>query len=68
MQFRTVWTTLTFERYGKDDRLGFLNRLTPEVVPAAAKEIKTGKRISLDWALERRKSCSMDVLCSELGG
>jgi len=39
-------------RYGKDDKLGFLNRLTPDVVLAAAKEIKTGKRISLDWALD----------------
>ena len=31
-------------RYGKYDQLGFLNRLTDEVVLEAAKEIKTGTR------------------------
>ena len=31
-------------RYGKDDELGTLNRLTKEVVVEAAKEIKTGER------------------------
>ena len=30
--------------YGKDDELGFLNRLTDDLVKEAAKEIKTGKR------------------------
>jgi hypothetical protein len=30
--------------YGKDDELGFLNRLTNEIVLEAAKEIKTGTR------------------------
>lgn len=30
--------------YGKDDQLGFLNRLTSQVVLQAAKEIKTGER------------------------
>lgn len=34
--------------YGKDDQLGALNLLTPEVVVEAAKEIKTGIRIGLD--------------------
>lgn len=35
---------LTCDRYGKDDELGMLNRLTDEVVVQASKEIKTGKR------------------------
>ena len=30
--------------YGKDDELGTLNRLTPEVVVEAAKEIQSGIR------------------------
>lgn len=38
-------------RFGKDDQLGTLNLLTPERVVAAAKEIQTGVRISLDWPL-----------------
>ncbi|OHW98004.1 putative cyclase [Colletotrichum incanum] len=38
--------------YGKDDRLGALNLLTPAVVAAAAaSEIRTGDRVSLDWSL-----------------
>ena len=32
------------DRYGKDDQLGFLNRLTDDIVVDAAKEIKTGVR------------------------
>jgi len=35
--------------YGKDDALGALNMLTPAVVAAAAAEIRTGERVSLDW-------------------
>jgi len=35
---------LLTRRYGKDDQLGFLNRLTDEVVLDAAKEIKVGTR------------------------
>lgn len=35
--------------FGKGDDLGMLNLLTPEVVAEAAKEIKNGKRFSLDW-------------------
>jgi len=35
--------------YGKDDNLGTLNLLTPEVVLEAAKEIKTGVRVGLDF-------------------
>ncbi|CAG7992812.1 unnamed protein product [Penicillium salamii] len=38
-------------RFGKDDQLGTLNLLTPERIVEAAKEIKTGVRISLDWPL-----------------
>jgi hypothetical protein len=34
--------------YGEDDELGTLNLLTPEVVTAAAKEIKTGARVGLN--------------------
>ncbi|KAJ4991400.1 hypothetical protein SVAN01_03047 [Stagonosporopsis vannaccii] len=37
--------------YGFDDELGALNMLTPRTVQAAAKEIQTGDRISLDWYL-----------------
>jgi hypothetical protein len=39
-------------RYGKDDQLGFLNRLTDDIVVEAAKEIKTGVRISLNLPLD----------------
>ena len=35
--------------YGKDDELGALNMITPQVVKEAAKEIQTGERVSLDW-------------------
>lgn len=38
-------------RFGAKDELGMLNHLTPEVVAAAAKEIQSGVRISLDWPL-----------------
>lgn len=37
--------------YGKDDELGALNMITPTTVQAAAKEIQTGDRVSLDWHL-----------------
>jgi len=37
--------------YGKDDELGALNLITPETVKAAAQEIQTGERVSLDWYL-----------------
>lgn len=37
--------------YGFDDELGALNMITPSTVQAAAKEIRTGDRISLDWYL-----------------
>ncbi|KAM0689212.1 hypothetical protein Q7P36_011289 [Cladosporium allicinum] len=38
--------------YGANDQLGTLNRLTNEIVTSAAKEIKTGTRISLNWPLD----------------
>ncbi|KAF2167663.1 hypothetical protein M409DRAFT_65801 [Zasmidium cellare ATCC 36951] len=38
--------------YGKDDQLGTLNRLTDDIVKAAASEIQTGTRINLDWPLD----------------
>lgn len=39
--------------YGSDDELGFLNRQTDETVAAAAaSEIKTGVRVSLNAALD----------------
>lgn len=37
--------------YGKEDELGALNLITPATVRAAAQEIQTGERISLDWNL-----------------
>ncbi|CAI9628507.1 unnamed protein product [Alternaria burnsii] len=37
--------------YGADDELGALNMITPSVVKAAAQEIQTGDRVSLDWYL-----------------
>ncbi|KAF2676529.1 hypothetical protein K458DRAFT_492388 [Lentithecium fluviatile CBS 122367] len=37
--------------YGPNDELGALNMLTPAVVQAAAQEIQTGDRVSLDWSL-----------------
>jgi hypothetical protein len=37
--------------YGFDDELGALNMITPATVKAAAQEIQTGERVSLDWYL-----------------
>lgn len=37
--------------YGDDDELGALNMITPSTVKAAAQEIQTGDRVSLDWYL-----------------
>lgn len=39
--------------YGMEDELGTLNQLTLERTVAAAKEIKTGLRIGLNWGLEQ---------------
>lgn len=39
---------------GDDDALGALNMLTPEVVAAAAaSQIRSGARVSLDWPLNK---------------
>lgn len=39
---------------GPGDQLGMLNLLTPETVAAAAaSEIRTGIRVSLDWELDK---------------
>lgn len=37
---------------GKKDEVGTLNLLTPAVVQAAAKEIRSGEHVQLDWPLE----------------
>jgi hypothetical protein len=42
--------------YGTNDQLGTLNRLSNDIVTSAAKEIKTGKRISLNWPLDAQGS------------
>ena len=46
--------------YGTDDALGALNLLTSEVVAEAAKEIRTGDRVSLDWELNKPSQPSFD--------
>jgi hypothetical protein len=46
--------------YGSKDALGALNMLTPAVVAAAATEIKTGERVSLDWHLNKPSHPSFD--------
>lgn len=38
--------------YGDHDQLGTLNLLTPDAVKEAAKEIKTGIRVGLDFPLD----------------
>ncbi|TBU41908.1 putative cyclase-domain-containing protein [Dichomitus squalens] len=43
------FTGCAWEVWGKDDQLGTVNLLTPEVVKEASKEIKTGKSIALNW-------------------
>lgn len=40
-------------RFGENDQLGMLNLLTPPVVAAAAQEIRSGVRISLDWGFDK---------------
>ncbi|KAF9634752.1 Major facilitator superfamily [Lasiodiplodia theobromae] len=46
--------------FGENDELGMLNLLTPETVAAAAKEIKTGVRFSLDLPLNQPEFPSFD--------
>lgn len=40
-----------WDKDGVDDNIGTLNLLTPEVVAAAAQEIKYGDRVMIDWPL-----------------
>jgi hypothetical protein len=49
--------------YGQKDELGFLNRLTDEVVLNAAKEIKTGARYvkSISTQLRQLNQVSADT-------
>ena len=47
-------------RFGPNDQLGTLNLLTSEVIVEAAKEIRTGIRISLDWPLSMPSYPSFD--------
>ena len=42
-----------WSRFGNNDQLGTLNLLTPDVVAAAAREIVSGVRVSLDWPLDK---------------
>lgn len=39
--------------WGQEDELGTLNQLTSERTVQAAKEIKTGVRVGLNWPLEQ---------------
>ncbi|KIW00629.1 uncharacterized protein PV09_07824 [Verruconis gallopava] len=43
-----------FDKDGKRDELGTLNKLSPEAVLAARDEIKTGVSVSLNWGLEKQ--------------
>jgi hypothetical protein len=45
VSMRCAWGL--FDKDGRKDLLGTINLLTPDVVAAAASEIKTGKSISL---------------------
>ncbi|KAF2010037.1 hypothetical protein BU24DRAFT_473229 [Aaosphaeria arxii CBS 175.79] len=46
--------------WGEHDELGMLNRITPQVVAAAAREIQNGHRISLDWPLDKPSHPAFD--------
>jgi len=43
------WTGCAWDVWGKGDQLGTVNLLTDEVVKEAAKEIKTGKAVCVNW-------------------
>ncbi|KAF9814354.1 hypothetical protein IEO21_05149 [Rhodonia placenta] len=43
------FTGCAWDVWGKDDQLGTINLLTEEVVKEAAKEIKLGKTVCLNW-------------------
>lgn len=49
--FRMSWGL--FDKDGVKDEVGMFNLLTPEVKLNAAKEIKTGISVSLNWGIER---------------
>jgi len=42
-----------FDRDGVQDQIGTINLLTPEVVANAAKEVKAGISVVLNWPLNR---------------
>lgn len=44
-----------FDRDGKKDSLGCLNKLTPSIVASAATEFRDGISVSLDWPLDALK-------------
>lgn len=46
------WGLFDDRSTGKKDQVGTVNLLTPAIVQAAAKEIRTGQHIQLDWPLE----------------
>ena len=46
-------TSNAWGRFGPTDQLGMLNLLTPPVIAAAAKEIISCVRVSLDWPLNK---------------
>jgi len=46
------WGIFDDQKTGKKDEVGTVNLLTPALVQAAAKEIRTGEHVQLDWALE----------------
>lgn len=48
---KTAWGV--FDKNGEKDEIGTINLLSPDVVAEAAREIRTGKRVSLNWGLEK---------------
>ena len=44
-----------FDKDGKKDNLGCLNKLTPSIVAAAASEVRDGISVSLNWPLDAMK-------------
>lgn len=46
--------------WGENDELGMLNLITPDVVAAAALEIREGVRMSLDWPLNKPSHPAFD--------
>lgn len=48
---KTTWGL--FDKNGVKDEIGTLNLLTPDVVTNAAKEIHSGRSVSLNWGLDK---------------